>query len=605
MKDNRRNVLLSFFMISLIFLFLFNSLVFPAKSKAPVSSETETLTQTLFENIEKVDALELIEMLDAGNIKSAIVSQGTIYVSTNDNKTYSTETTINLLAYLKLHGIDCPTVTTIDNPEENTTNPVFSIYDFFILCCTITLGGLMGRWIYRRTMKMQTVVTISQSQNGTVKRQGEEFIVPDVKFEDVEGVEGLKKDLYRIVDCLKNSDKYQKLGGKIPNGVILYGPPGTGKTLIAKAIAGEAGVPFFNAVGSDFIEKYVGVGASRIRELYKKARKYSPCIVFIDEVDAVAGRRGSESNSESDQTVNALLSELDGFKDSEGIITICATNRLDLLDDAFKRSGRFDLKLAVGLPDRDSRFKILHIHGRTKVFSKEVDFHTLAGKTVGFSGADLEALLNEAALIAAEKDKNYIENSDIEDAFFKIVMQGNKKTRSKINEVVKLTAYHEAGHTIVTKLLTGDGVSSVTIAQSSSGAGGVTFRNPIEDGLQSKRYLRNTIKAMYAGRAAEELFLGNDEDITTGASQDIKQATALIKEYIASYGMGDKGLIDITQFSKEFNSIITEASNLSKELYAETLDFLRQNFKILVKLADALIDKETLNETEIDRIVMN
>lgn len=453
---------------------------------------------------------------------------------------------------------------------------------------------------YAKKEKKHKVYASVSSGSVTKSPEG----VPNVKFSDVEGIDELKTDIMRLVDCLKNPKKYEYIGARTPKGVILYGPPGTGKTLIAKAIAGEAGVPFISAVGSDFVEKYVGVGAQRVRDLYKSAKKQAPCIVFIDEIDAVAGRRGGDENSERDQTVNALLAELDGFGKKDSVITICATNRLDMLDSAFQRAGRFDLKLAVGLPDKKSRLNILKIHSRDKRLGETISLESIAARTVGFSGAELEALLNEAALVAVGKDKEYIEPDDIDDAFFKMVMQGNKKPRDEITETNRVVAWHESGHVLVTKLLTDDTVSSVTIVGSSSGAGGVTFRTPKEDNiLHSKKYLESSVKIMYGGRAAEELYFNDKDSITTGASQDIKQATNIITEYLAIYGMGNNGMLDLTQFSRDMSSIINEASDLAKRLYDETIELLRQNIGTLSSLAEELLAKETLDEAEIDNVI--
>ncbi len=421
-------------------------------------------------------------------------------------------------------------------------------------------------------------------------------------FDHVQGIDELKPDLLRLVDALKNPEKYKRLGARPTKGLILYGPPGTGKTLIAKAISGEADVPFFAASGSDFMEKYVGVGASRIRELFSNARKAAPSIVFIDEIDAIGGGRGDSNNSEKDQTINALLTELDGFQPTEGVLTICATNRIDILDPALTRPGRFDLKIAVNLPDKNARYQILKLHSKDKVFSNEVDIRTLVKKTNGFSGAELENLLNESALIAAGKNRSCITWDDIEDAYYKILMNGYKKERSEGDKNTKLIAYHEAGHTLATKLITSDSVSAVTIMQSTSGAGGVTFRAQDDNSLKSKKDLQDLIKVMYAGRVAEELYLGDASDITTGASQDIKQATRIIKEYIGIYGMGDNGMIDLTQLTNQFN-IIEEASRLSISLYEETKEFLGAQKNKLDRLAQALLEKETLNEAEIDAIL--
>ena len=439
---------------------------------------------------------------------------------------------------------------------------------------------------------------------GTKEKQKTTPAVPEKKitFDEVQGIDELKPDLYRLVDSLKYPAKYKRLGARPTKGLILYGPPGTGKTLIAKAISGEAEVPFFSASGSDFVEKYVGVGASRIRELFAKARKAAPCIVFIDELDAIGGNRGESNNSERDQTINALLTELDGFTATEGILTICATNRLDILDSALTRPGRFDLKIAVNLPDKQARYQILRLHSSGKKLSEEVKIEALAKKTNGFSGAELENLLNEAALIAATQDKEFITNEDIENAFFKLLLNGHKKERSDDDNYVRLVAYHEAGHTLATKLLTNDGVPTVTIVQSTSGAGGVTFRAPEDTPLKSKKYLKNLIKVMYAGRAAEEILLNSDEDITTGASEDIKQATEIIKQFIAIYGMGNQGMIDLTQLTNQFN-MIEEASDMANELYSETKQLLMQHRSSLDRLAFALLEKETLDEQEIDLLI--
>lgn len=476
-----------------------------------------------------------------------------------------------------------------------------STFSTFILISLIISIVIFVGWFYsmnRKTYEPDKLVvgTKDKGKSGTA--------IPEKKitFNEVQGIDELKPDLFRLVDSLKHPAKYKKLGARPTKGLILYGPPGTGKTLIAKAISGEAEVPFFSASGSDFVEKYVGVGASRIRDLFTKARKAAPCIVFIDELDAIGGNRGESNNSERDQTINALLTELDGFAASEGILTICATNRLDILDAALTRPGRFDLKIAVNLPDKQARYQILKLHSTGKKLANEIQIDALAKKTNGFSGAELENLLNESALIAAAKDKEWITNADIEDAFFKIIMNGHKKERVENDEYARLVAYHESGHTLATKLLTNDGVTTVTIIQSTSGAGGVTFRAPEDVPLKSKKYLRSLVKVMYAGRAAEEILLGGDEDITTGASEDIKQATEIIKQYIAIYGMGSQGMIDLTQLTNQFN-MIEEASNMANLLYKETLEFLILHRSKLDRIALALLDRETLEESEIDDLI--
>ena len=560
-----------------------------------------------FEEIEEEKLLQYIEDKDKEliSVTQNTLTQNVYFIFENNEKYFIKDEDNKMTSLLTLYGIECEkismleTLSEIEKAEDKVKQDNFFSNAFLVL---FLIGGIVLT-VYMISKKKNTkqMVVINSSNSSSSKEDKE---IPTVKFRDVEGIEELKADVMRIVDCFKNPEKYEKMGARIPKGIILYGPPGTGKTLIAKAIAGEAGVPFYSMVGSDFVEKYVGVGASRVRDLYKKARRSAPCIVFIDEIDAVAGQRGRDENSERDQTINALLAELDGFKGSENIVTICATNRLDMLDSAFKRAGRFDLKLAVGLPDKKGRKNILKIHGKNKIFSKEVDLDVIAVKTAGFSGAELESLLNESALIAVGKNKDEIDYEDIDDAFFKIIMQGNKKRRDIVTETNRVVAWHEAGHTLATKLLTDDSVSSVTIIGSSSGAGGVTFRNPKEDNiLHSKEYLENSIKVMYAGRAAEEIYFKNKDSITTGASQDIKQATSILKEYLGMYGMGSLGMIDLSQFRQDYQDIVLEASELSKLLYDSVLSILLDNYEILKRLAETLLEKETLVEKEIDKII--
>lgn len=547
---------------------------------------------------------ELQELLKTQPILSSTrnINSETLYlVFENGEKYHIKDTDKEVSNYLILNGVSIETVTVKDNlkPEKSQSVSILNSTGFWMI---IFVSLIFGIPLYMNYRQRKQAVSIGGSEINSEKTTKE---IPSVKFEDVEGIEELKADIFRIVDCLKNPDKYQTMGARIPKGIILYGPPGTGKTLIAKAIAGEASVPFFSMVGSDFVEKYVGIGASRVRELYKKARKAAPCIVFIDEIDAVAGQRGQGENSERDQTINALLAELDGFKGTENIITICATNRLDMLDSAFKRAGRFDLKLAVGLPDKKGRKRILEIHSKNKKLSESVNLDNIADKTVGFSGAELEALLNESALVAVGKNKEVIEYSDIDDAFFKIVMQGNKKKREEVTDTNRVVAWHEAGHTLATKLLTNDTVSSVTIIGSSSGAGGVTFRSPKEDNiLYSREYLENLVQVMYAGRAAEEIYFKNQNSITTGASQDIKQATSILKEYLSLYGMGSLGMIDLTQFKPDFEVIVNEASQMAKNLYDSVLELLLNNYETLKVLAENLLEKETLVESEINALIV-
>lgn len=449
--------------------------------------------------------------------------------------------------------------------------------------------------------------SISSTEENQCSAENKKEVRPrEVKINElnkVQGIDEIKEDVLRIVDSLVNPEKYRKLGARPTKGLILAGPPGTGKTMIAKAMAKDAGVNFIEAVGSDFIEKYVGVGAQRVRELFHRARQCKPAIVFIDEIDAVGGSRDGESNSEHIQTVNAFLSELDGFSDNEGILVIGATNRLDSLDSAFTRAGRFDLTLNVSLPDREGREKILLVHSKNKVLSDDIDLKDISVQTVGFSGAELENLLNESALIAGSKNQDSITKENIEDAFFKIIMKGGKKRFKKDDLESKIVAWHEAGHTLAIRLLTDEEVTQVTVVGSTSGAGGVTFRNPKERLVKSKSQIESNIMTLYAGRAAEEILLGSPDRITTGASADIRSATSQIKSYLELYGMGQIGLVDTTQFKESNERSLNEASEMSKKLYKKVLEVLEDNKDILEELADTLINKETLYSGEIDAII--
>lgn len=432
--------------------------------------------------------------------------------------------------------------------------------------------------------------------------------VPKVTFDDVAGSKELKKDVQFVIEYLKDPSKYNEMGARMPKGIVLYGPPGTGKTLTAKAIAGTAGVPFFSVSGSDFIEMYVGLGAKRVRDLYKKARAKAPCIVFVDEIDAVGVDRGSKaSHSENNQTINALLNELDGFNGSEGVLTICATNRLEDLDSALIRPGRFDKQLAVPLPEKEDRIEILKVHAKGKKFEENIDWNSIAAMTVGFSGAAIESMLNEAAFLAVNNKKPYITMEEIDRAFYKVVMKGDKKENqsSRDKKELEIVAWHEAGHALATKLYTNDSVPKVTIVSSTSGAGGVTFRTPPEMSLLSKRYIKGLMKVMYAGRASEQILLKDGNLITTGASMDIKQATQLIKNYIGTYGMDDEySLIDLSAFGViDNNELIERCSSISKEMYKEVLNDLTTYQDALKDIASALLEKESIVEKDIDEIL--
>lgn len=432
-----------------------------------------------------------------------------------------------------------------------------------------------------------------------------------ITFDEIAGNDEAKEDMQFLVEFLKSPKKYERLGAKLPKGVIFYGPPGTGKTLTAKAIAGEAGVPFFTVSGSDFVEMYVGLGAKRVRELFEEARKKAPAIIFIDEIDAVGGSRDREQHSEQRQTLNAILNEMDGFGSSEGLIVIGATNRLEDLDPAFMRPGRFDKHIAIQLPDQKSRLAIIEVHARDKKFASDIDFEQLAKTTIGFAGAHLEAILNEAAIIATTRYHNEITQEDLDDAYFKMVMKGHRKKdqEGRDRDELKLVAWHEAGHALASKLLTKNEVPKVTIVSSTSGAGGVTFFVPKKMGLYSKEELISDIKVLYAGRAAEELLLGSNDRVTTGAQADIRTATGKLRAMITEYGMSPHyGMLNpqiLTQGLQDTvdTSLINEAKEWSVKLYSETIGLIRNNRDLLSAIAEALLERETLTDAELDEII--
>ena len=361
-------------------------------------------------------------------------------------------------------------------------------------------------------------------------------------FDDIAGNKEAKKEMTTVVDIIQNKEKYASMGAKTPKGAVLYGPPGTGKTLLAKAIAGETNSAFFSINASEFVEKYVGVGASRIRKLFKTAKKNAPAIIFIDEIDAIGGHRGSDNNSEREQTLNQLLSELDGFDLSDDIFVIAATNRLDKLDEALIRPGRFDKHISIPNPKMEERLEILELYAKKIKLDENADLKNIAKVTINMAGASLEALINEAAILAVDKGKDFVTNDELEESYLKLIMKGNMKEEYQVNrkkEEIDLVAWHEAGHAIMS-LKHGMHVPMTTILSSTTGAGGVTFATHKKESLFTKSELENYVKMLYAGRVCEYLLYNNDETkVTTGASSDIQQASKVIHDYIATYGLSE------------------------------------------------------------------
>ena len=441
-------------------------------------------------------------------------------------------------------------------------------------------------------------------------------------FDDVAGLKEEKEELEEIVDFLKAPRKYTKLGARIPKGVLLVGPPGTGKTLLAKAVAGEAGVPFFSISGSDFVEMFVGVGASRVRDLFEDAKKNAPCIVFIDEIDAVARRRGTGmggGHDEREQTLNQMLVEMDGFGVNQGIIVMAATNRVDILDPAIMRPGRFDRKVGVGRPDVGGREEILNVHARTKPLADDVDLKQVAQTTAGFTGADLENLMNEAAIRAAKEDREYITQEDIRKSFVKVGIGAEKKSKIISEKEKKITAYHESGHAILFHLLPEVGpVYTVSIIPTGTGAAGYTMPLPEKDEMfNTKGRMLQEIIVDLGGRVAEELVF---DDITTGASQDIKQATKLARDMITKYGMSENvGLVCYSDDDEEVfigrdlahhrsysegiaAEIDAEVKRIISDAYGKAKQMIMENRDVLDKCAELLLEKEKISREEFEEL---
>lgn len=441
-------------------------------------------------------------------------------------------------------------------------------------------------------------------------------------FNDVAGLQEEKEELEEIVDFLKAPRKYTKLGARIPKGVLLVGPPGTGKTLLAKAVAGEAGVPFFSISGSDFVEMFVGVGASRVRDLFEDAKKNAPCIVFIDEIDAVARRRGTGmggGHDEREQTLNQMLVEMDGFGVNQGIIVMAATNRVDILDPAIMRPGRFDRKVGVGRPDVAGREEILNVHARTKPLAEDVDLKQIAQTTAGFTGADLENLMNEAAIRAAREDREYITQGDIRKSFVKVGIGAEKKSKVISEKERRITAFHESGHAILFHLLPEVGpVYTVSIIPTGTGAAGYTMPLPEKDEMfNTKGRMLQEIMVDLGGRIAEELVF---DDITTGASQDIKQATKLARDMITKYGMSENvGLVCYSDDDEEVfigrdlahhrsysegiaAEIDAEVKSIISDAYAKAKAIIMENREVLDKCAELLLEKEKITREEFETL---
>jgi len=566
----------------------------------------------------KMSYSELINKIETGEITEIQISadKGTIYASSKlaDTSSKSSQKEVAIPSIDSFMDQISENILqgqiTVSQDKESIFVTILSIFSPFVLLIIFLLFWLL---LMNPSQSGNKSMSFGKSKarllNGTDKIK--------VTFKDVAGVEEEKEELQEIVEFLKSPKKFTDMGARIPKGVLLVGHPGTGKTLLAKAVAGEAGVPFFIISGSDFVEMFVGVGASRVRDLFDQAKKSAPCIIFIDEIDAVGRQRGAGlggGHDEREQTLNQLLVEMDGFATNEGVIVLAATNRPDVLDKALLRAGRFDRQIVVGTPDVKAREEILEVHARKKRLANDVDLGTIAKNTAGFAGSDLENVLNEAALLAARRDKKEINMIEIEDAMVKVTMGPEKKSRVISDKEKKLVAFHEAGHAVVSQFLpTQDDVHQISIVPRGM-AGGYTMYRPSEDRyFMSKSEMEENIISLLGGRVAESIVL---EDVSTGASNDIERASKIARDMVTKYGMSDKlGTItfgsgqeevflgrDFTQqknFSEETSGKIDEeVKNIINDAYRKAESILRANLDKLKAVAEVLLEKEKIDGEE-------
>ena len=562
---------------------------------------------------------EFQKRLEAGQVAAVDIQPnqevptGVLRVTARDGS----ETSVNVL--------DVTEVQKLLEEYDSVTVTIEAVEKDSIFLTTILPILLMGVFILFFISMMNRQTGGSNARMMNFGRSRARMVTPDSKrvlFKDVAGLKEEKEDLQELVEFLKEPEKFLKVGARIPKGVILVGPPGTGKTLLAKAVAGEAGVPFFSISGSDFVEMFVGVGASRVRDLFEDAKKHQPCIVFIDEIDAVARRRGTGmggGHDEREQTLNQLLVEMDGFGVNQGIIVMAATNRVDILDPAILRPGRFDRQVAVGRPDIKGREEILKVHSSGKPLGDDVNLEEVARTTAGFAGADLENLMNEAAIMAAKQHRGYIIQEDINKAFIKVGIGAEKKSRIISEKEKRITAYHESGHAILFHVLPTVGpVHTVSIIPTGRGAAGYTMPLPEKDEMfNTKNQMFENIMVSLGGRVAEELVIG---DVTTGASQDIKQATGIARAMVTKFGMSEKlGLINYDQeddeifigrdlahtraYGERIATIIDEeVKRIIDEAYAKAKSIIMEHENVLHSSAALLMEKEKITREEFEAL---
>lgn len=616
-KNMSQNWKSAIFYILIPLLLIGSIFLFSAQSKNTTAKNYSEIVN-LFRN-NQVTQYELD--LSSGNLTYKLVGDGenTVNRYTVPSVSYFLD---DISDYVNDYNDANPDNQIVYNYKKGSSNSWWmSMLPTFIFTLIIIV---MFVWLMRRMSSSIGSETNRTLGFGRIKSKTQSGEDSDKKFEDVAGCDEEKAELAELVDFLKNGEKYTQLGARIPKGVLLVGPPGTGKTLLAKAVAGEAGAPFLSISGSDFVEMYVGVGASRVRDLFEQAKKKSPCIVFIDEIDAVGRHRGTGmggGNDEREQTLNQLLVEMDGFGSNSGVIVIAATNRPDVLDPALLRPGRFDRQITVNRPDKQGREDILKVHAKGKPLGPDVDLKEVAKDTIGFTGADLENLMNEAALLAVRRNKKAISYQDIVDATSRVELGTEKKSHKYSEKAKKLTAYHEAGHAVASYYVEGhDPVREISIVPRGLGAGGYTWYTPQEENYNSRNDMLNDLISMFGGRVAEAVAL---DDISTGASNDLQRATEIVRDMVVKYGMSDdlgpvvydsgngevflgKDYGHVNNYSEQTSARIdSEVEKIMREAYAKTMSILKEHYDKLELVAETLIKKEKISGEEFENLMKN
>ena len=616
-KNMSQNWKSAIFYILIPLLLIGSIFLFSAQSKNTTAKNYSEVVN-LFRN-NQVTQYELD--LSSGNLTYKLVGDGenTVNRYTVPSVSYFLD---DISDYVNDYNDANPDNQIVYNYKKGSSNSWWmSMLPTFIFTIIIIV---MFVWLMRRMSNSIGNETNRTLGFGRIKSKTQSGEDSDKKFEDVAGCDEEKAELAELVDFLKNGEKYTQLGARIPKGVLLVGPPGTGKTLLAKAVAGEAGAPFLSISGSDFVEMYVGVGASRVRDLFEQAKKKSPCIVFIDEIDAVGRHRGTGmggGNDEREQTLNQLLVEMDGFGSNSGVIVIAATNRPDVLDPALLRPGRFDRQITVNRPDKQGREDILKVHAKGKPLGPDVDLKEVAKDTIGFTGADLENLMNEAALLAVRRNKKAISYQDIVDATSRVELGTEKKSHKYSEKAKKLTAYHEAGHAVASYYVEGhDPVREISIVPRGLGAGGYTWYTPQEENYNSRNDMLNDLISMFGGRVAEAVAL---DDISTGASNDLQRATEIVRDMVVKYGMSDdlgpvvydsgngevflgKDYGHVNNYSEQTSARIdSEVEKIMREAYAKTMSILKEHYDKLELVAETLIKKEKISGEEFENLMKN